>query len=61
VGPRKVNGNAMVAGPGAAVALSWAWDGLFPSYPMPAEVAVAFVPLLGYAIAYGLSWLRTPN
>jgi uncharacterized membrane protein YccC len=52
----RVTGNAM-AGGGVGAVLAWGWNGLFPDYQMPAEVAAALAPLVGAVVAWAVSWV----
>lgn len=56
-----VQPHPMIAGTSGGVALAWAWNTYVPSHPMPAEVAVALAPMVGYTASWLLSWLSKPR
>lgn len=53
---KRVVGQVAIGAPVAAVA-AWLWNGSFPEFQMPAEVAAAVGGLLGPAISWAVSWL----
>lgn len=53
---KKVLGQSAIGAPVAAVA-AWLWNGSFPEFQMPAEVAAAVGGLLGPIISWAVSWL----
>lgn len=57
---KKVVGQAGAAAPIASV-IAWAWNISFPQAQMPAEVAGAIGGVVGPIVAYGVSWLPSPN
>lgn len=58
----KVVPNSMLAGGGIGALVAWAWNGIFPEYPMTAEVAaVAGATVIGPIVAYIVSWVPKPE
>ena len=45
-------GKAGITGGGFVVAFAWLWNEFVPGHKVPAEVAAAIVPMVGYFIAW---------
>ena len=51
----------VIARVGVGVLVTWAWNGLIPEYPMPAEVAIPAAVVLGRVIRYLAAFLPDPH